>query len=495
MKNFTFRISKPQFDQLMAHLFPGDGDEHGAVIAAGISESARETRLLAREVFLAEDGLDYVPGRHGYRALTPRFIARVSNVCSRQDLCYFAVHCHGGTDSVGFSRTDLESHERGYPALLDITNCGPVGALAFARNAVAGSVWTRAGVFPLTSLTVVGANIHRLYPSPQQNPLAVNPLYARQALIFGAAGQELLARAKIGIIGLGGAGSLISEWLAKLGVGEIVAIDFDKMEPSNLPRVIGATEWDAQAFLNASGWITLRQLGQRLAKYKVHVAERVARKANRRIRYHSVAGNIVDRDVALLLKDADYLFLCADSAQSRLVFNALVHQYLLPGMQVGSKIPIDLRTGQVGDAFTASRPVLPLPGGGCLLCNDLISAARLQEEALSPAERRRQAYVEDRQVIAPSVITLNATTCAPAVVDFLFGYFGLLNPNARPGYLMHFCRDRLWTQAECRAEESCLHCGSSPASAFARGDRAELPCRRLPDPMSRQRAQCHPSGG
>lgn len=37
----------------------------------------------------------------------------------------------------------------------------------------------------------------------------------------------------------------------------------------------------------------------------------------------------------------DYLFLAADSMRARLVFNALVHQYLIPGVQLGSKI----RTG------------------------------------------------------------------------------------------------------------------------------------------------------
>src|SRR5271154_6212896 len=106
MKKFTFRISKPHFNRLMSHLFPGDGDEHGAVIAAGICESEQGMRLLTREVFLAEDGIDYVPGKHGYRALTADFVARVSDYCAREQLCYFAIHCHGGNDSVDFSTTD-----------------------------------------------------------------------------------------------------------------------------------------------------------------------------------------------------------------------------------------------------------------------------------------------------------------------------------------------------------------------------------------------------
>jgi len=377
---------------------------------------------------------------------------------------------------VDFSADDLNSHARGYPALLDITNGGPVGALVFAHNAVAGRIWTRDGIFPLTSFTVVGQNILRLYPAPQNNPVAFNPIYDRQARIFGKAGQQLLRKAKVGIIGLGGAGALINEWLAHLGVGEIVGVDFDKVDPSNQPRIPGSTLRDAQVFFSTSSWKSLQRLGRWLAKYKVHVARRVATKANPHVRYQAIVGNITQREVALMLKDVDYLFLCADSAQSRLVFNALVYQYLLPGIQVGSKVFVVKATGAIGDIFTATRPVLPFAGGGCLLCNDLISAARLQEEALSEEERQRQTYVDEASVAAPSVITLNAVACAPAANEFLNSFFGLHRPQARKGYLMNFSREREWRTVECRAEETCLHCGASKGSVFARGDGADLPC-------------------
>jgi hypothetical protein len=477
MSILTFRISKPQFDQLRAHLFPGDHDEHGAVITVGVSKSSRETRLLGRDIFLARDGIDYVKGKYGYRALSADFVARVSDHCSRHGLGYFAVHCHGGEDSVDFSRVDLESHKRGYPALLDITNGGPVGALVFAQNAVAGSVWTREGVFNLNHLVVVGANIQRLYPEPSCSPIASNPLYHRQALMFGDAGQEILRCAKVGVIGLGGAGSLINQWLAKLGVGEIVGIDFDKVEPSNHPRVVDTKLWDAQVFLSTSRWPALQKLGRLLATRKVRVARRVARKANPKIRYHAVSGDITVRDVALLLKDADYMFLCADSAQSRLVFNALVHQYLIPGMQVGAKVPVDKATGAVGDIFAVARPVMPYAGGGCLLCNGLIPADKLQQEALTAEERRIQAYVEETQVTAPSVITLNAVACAQAANEFLMGYLGLLDENSPPGYQMQFCREKNWQHVVPTKDANCLHCGSQRVSVFARGDGSILPCR------------------
>src|SRR3954469_3038891 len=92
----SLTIDEAMYSRLSRHLFPGDGDEHGAIIVAGIVETARGTRLLARDVHLARDGVDFVPGTYGYRALTPAFIARISDICVLQKLCYLAVHCHGG---------------------------------------------------------------------------------------------------------------------------------------------------------------------------------------------------------------------------------------------------------------------------------------------------------------------------------------------------------------------------------------------------------------
>jgi hypothetical protein len=67
---WSLTIPETLFDTLDRHLFPGDGDEHGAVLIAGIQHlPGGGTRLLARDLLLAEDGVDYVPGKRGYRML------------------------------------------------------------------------------------------------------------------------------------------------------------------------------------------------------------------------------------------------------------------------------------------------------------------------------------------------------------------------------------------------------------------------------------------
>jgi hypothetical protein len=473
-------IAAPLFERLQRHLFPGDGDEHGAVLAVGCAVGASDTRLLVRDAFLANDGVDYVPGERGYRALTARFVADASDACASQGLGYLAVHCHGAGDAVGFSADDVASHERGYPALLDIMQGRPVGALVFATHAVAGDIWTEGGRASLDHLTVIGPRVRRLYPAPRARPPQVAPVYDRHARLFGDVGQAILFGLKVGIIGLGGGGSLLNEWLARLGVGHIVAVDPDRVEITNLPRIVGATRRDALAVLAERRCAWLRRLGKRLARPKVDVARRVARQARPAIRYDTVFGSVLDEPTARRLTDVNFLFFASDTIQSRLVFNALVHQYLIPGAQIGVKVSVDRSTRRVNDVFAASRLVLPYPGGGCLECQGLIPAGRLQTEALSEGERRAQRYVDDEELAEPSVITLNALSAGPAANDLMMMFTGLYGEETATPHLLHFSRERTWSEVGPAVRGTCPDCGGAPHSRRARGDGMRLPCRMPP---------------
>ncbi len=474
----SLTIDKQLFDKLLAHLFPGDGDEHAAVIAAGIAETPRGTRLLARDLFLAKDGIDFVPGKRSYRLLTADFVVERSDYCAAENLCYLSVHCHGGTDTVDFSADDLASNERGYHALLDITNGGPVGALVFAHNAVAGDIWTRQGRRALSSTTVVGPRIQKFYPSPAKWPPKADPLYQTHARLFGDVGQFILSNLKVGIIGLGGGGSLLNEWLARLGVGHIVAVDFDRIDYSNLPRIVGANWWDALQPLGMSKNPVLQNIAKRFARHKVHIANRVAKQANQKIRYDAVVGNVVDQPIAQLLADVDFLFLASDTTQSRMIFNALVQQYLIPGGQVGAKVEVDPKTNKVTEIHVASRVVLPYPGGGCLECNNLISPERLRLEQLSQYERRKQRYVDVEEVKEPSVVTLNALSAAQVANDLMMMFTGLYNDTTPMNHIVNFVRERTLYPIEPETHVNCLDCSDNQKSRRARGDRARLPCRQ-----------------
>lgn len=469
--SWTTTFSERDYEILHSHLFPGDDDEHGAVLACGISEAGRGSRLLVREVFPAEDGKDFVAGQRGYKQFAPLFVAEKSGYCRTAGLAYVAVHNHGGRDEVGFSPDDLRSQERGYPALVQMTG-KPVTALVFAQDAVAGRVFTGSGRHELGSATVLGPAVRTLRPRPTGEAVGASDAYDRQARMFGDRGQEILGGLKVAVIGVGGGGSLINQMLARLGVGHILAVDLDEVEVSNLSRIPGATRRDALGVLPGVRLPLFRRLARRTVRSKVAVAERVAREANGDVWFEAVRGDATDPDVARRLLDCDFVFLATDTMRSRHLFNQVVHQYLIPGAQIGAKVPVD-GSGNVGDVRVVVRPVLP--DAGCLWCGGAISPARLNREALSPGERERQRYVEDMDVHEPSVISLNALGASQTVNDFLFIFTGLHEPNTRLRGRFQWARRRQWEDIRDKPDPLCRHCGRTPKSAYARGDGARLP--------------------
>ncbi len=474
-QRWSLRMSGSLYDELHAHLFPGDGDEHGAVIEAGVADLGGKKLLLARRLIKAREGIDWVPGKRGYRMLTAAFVTGNVRVCRDQKLVYLAVHNHGGRGEVGFSGVDLQTHERGFPALLDIMKDIPVGALVFAEDCVAGDIWTPDGKrHVLQDATAIGPGRRRLTPKRHTQTTHADPRYDRQVRLFGDRGQTVFAQARVAIVGLGGVGILLAEYLGRLGVGHFVLVDPDRIRTINLPRMVDATEFDALSWLTADtrpAW--LRALGRRFATPKVALARRIIRKANRKAQVAPFQTEIEDPEALEAVKNCDYIFLAADSHRARLILNAMAHQYLIPVSQLGARIRSNQQTGDVEHVHTVVRWVLP--DRGCLACNSAINPARLQEESLSSVMRDRQKYTDDPDIVAPSVITLNAETASQAANDFLFYMTGMARPGAFGGYVRTHPLDRKLETLLPRKDINCTECGLAVGSRFAQGDRIPLP--------------------
>jgi len=478
------RFRHLDWDMLQAHLFPGDHDEHGAALLCGQVRIGDRLRLLVREVVLAQDGVDYVPGTRGYRHLDGAFVTRQVRKAHDAGLVYLAVHNHGGSESVAFSPPDLASHERGYPTLLSI-NGAPVGGLVLARNALAGDIWLTDGErLPVEATTVVGNVLARVTPSARMDSPSGEgdgwERFARQALIFGDAGQRRLSNLRVGIVGAGGVGMLVVQALSRLGVEDLVVIDPDDVSPTNLSRLPEALPRDAHGRWGQGvlGRIASR-LGVNRPTSKVDLACRIARNANRRARLEAIRGDVADDRHARRLVGCDFIFLAADSMLAREVVNQLAYQYLIPTLQVGSKVVVEKSTGDVLDVFGVVRSLGAEPG--CLRCNELVNMAKLAEEAVASAEQRRnQRYVDEPGIEAPSVITLNSMAVGWAVNDFLHYAVGLGRPASgfrilrnQPVSLGH---PHLVVQ-EPHIDPECHVCSTRQYSVLAVGDASELPTR------------------
>ncbi len=433
----------------MDHLYPGDGNEHGAILHAGIYRKGRSLRLLVQHLEIARGGVEYVVGQNGYHALTPTFIRREILQCRDSGSAYLAIHNHGSDRHVAFSRVDMQSHERGYPALLDIGRGIPIGALVYGRHSVAADIWLPDGSRKtLGKYYVVDQSITRLFSRPKPR-VRVSEKHERQVRMFGQAGQNVLKKTKVAVVGLGGVGSLMAEYLARLGVGNLILIDPERIEKSNLSRVVGARNSD---------------IAKR--RFKVDIALRHVREMASETAVTPLSLDVVHSSAAEHLCDCDFIFLAADSMRARLLVNAITHQYLVPSVQAGTKVLSGLEH-HLDDAMCVVRHVRP--GQGCLWCNGLINSTQLAIEAKSDRERKEQEYGVGEP--NPSVITMNAVAAAHAVNDFLFDVLDLRRTDRSEAYQhYHFHNGKSYRVMPRRSQE-CSEC----VGRLAKGESLDLP--------------------
>ncbi len=448
------RITGDHYAALHRHLFPGDRDEHGAILFAHIGDDP--STLLVRDVELLVPG-DFIPGDRGYRQIPAPVIARAANLAADWGMALVTCHSHpGATTAVAFSADDKASHQRLFPHLTDVLDGPPAVSLVFGEASVAGEAWHRSGdVVEVGGLRVVGHQLLTLRPRPIADTSGLDQRFDRQVRLFGPEGQHRLRALNVGVVGAGGGGSMLIEQLAHLGVGTITVVDYDIVKTHNLSRIVGATSKDA-----------------RLARKKIAVAARLVRNIDPTIDFRGIDGDIADVGVAARLAECDFLLLATDTITSRLVFNALVHSFIVPGVQVGAKV--ETTDGAVDQAYVAVRPVWP--GRGCLQCAGLIDPMKLQEESRSPEERRAQNYLATPEVIDPSVVTLNGLAASQAMNVLLFTVTGLADPELlRHRY--YFPADATSKAVVERPDPQCRWCSGAQRSQFARGQLAALPLR------------------
>jgi hypothetical protein len=464
---WSARIAQRDYEQLLAHLHPGDDDEHAAFLYAGETAAPGGRRLLMRRVVPVADR-DFGPSdRGGYRQVAAQALARAAIECEVEGLRLVWAHSHPGSERhVGFSGPDRSTHERAHPHIIDMTGGKPVTSLVLGTKSVAGEVWMPRGqVAELDHLDVVGARTERLTAAPRPTGRAA-ARFARQVLMFGPAGQEALRGMTIGVVGAGGGGSLLVQSLAHLGVGRIVIVDFDRIDVTNLSRIVGATPKDA-----------------RRRRLKVDVLKRLVRTIDPEIEVTAVAGDVTYAQDAAVLLGCDYLFSATDTHFARFAVNAICHQYLIPGAQIGAKVVTD-DEGAVQLAYAMHRPIDL--GGACLECGGAIDSDALRREQLGDAERRAQVYVDapaGSDVVDPSVITLNSAAASMAMLDFQLSATGMFPLRTRLGQRLYHAPERALRGRDVRPHPGCRWCDRhADGGAFGRGDDYPLPLRPEPAP-------------
>ena len=189
---------------------------------------------------------------------------------------------------------------------------------------------------------------------------------ARSALALGLETlRKLMDRQSVAVIGVGGLGSVIAENLIHMGFMDVHLIDPDRVEPTNLNRIVGAYREDAD--------------GQRL---KVDVVKGHLQRINPDASVAAHAFGIEDERLLPVLAKADWIIAATDNQLSRFKAQQISLRYFVPLISAGVNISAD--NGRILDM--SGEVVTARVGDGlCLHCLGRINPT--QEAAEEQAGR------------------------------------------------------------------------------------------------------------
>jgi sulfur carrier protein ThiS adenylyltransferase len=167
---------------------------------------------------------------------------------------------------------------------------------------------------------------------------------------------EVLKRACVGIAGLGGLGSAIAIALARIGVGKLVLVDFDVVEPSNLNR--------QQYFFDQVGMLKTQALSTNLSRINPYVA----------LETHTE--RLTPKNVPAIFAHVDVLAEAFDVAEEKAM---LAESF----RRARPNVPLVVATGLAGHA-PSNTIVTRRLGKGITVVGDLVTAAQPGTGLMAP---------------------------------------------------------------------------------------------------------------
>lgn len=174
---------------------------------------------------------------------------------------------------------------------------------------------------------------------------------------LGDASDTVLGSLKVAVVGLGGGGSHIVQQLAHLGIGHFVLMDPDRIDETNLNRLVGGTVAD---------------VGEK--QLKTAIAGRVVHGINPATRVLLVPDDW--RKQPQLLRDCDIIVGCVDTYAARAELEVTARRFLVPYLDIGMDVH------KLSDRFAISgQVILSTPGNPCMRCLGFLRDELLNQEA------------------------------------------------------------------------------------------------------------------
>jgi len=407
-KNNILRISQEHYNKLYQELFRLSPVENAAAMLIGrnrqngsIAYLVRRVIAIPREVFRVQNEV--------HLDIAPKFINDLIRLCESNNLGLCICHSHPrATSHIEFSSSDDYGEKHLRSVFHSILPSHPFVNLLFGNTGFIAHCFQDHNSSPDPLISIIRDGFKMMTQDNKANHFLQSDLgeqlFNRQILVFGKEGQKIISKSKVGIVGLGGTGSAIAEQLTRIGFRDIILVDFDSFEDSNLTRMFGAK--------NRHRLVSrvFNFFGKRL--YKTFIVRENLKSIAKDIQVTVINKHVAAKSIKRVLLDCDTIYSCTDDHWGRAILNQLAYQYLIPVINVGMSIDHHDDDGIIG---TVQLHIL---GGSnpCLECYHYLNHTTIAAESL-PAKQRekliREDYVKDLGTKTPSVI--NYTTLAASI--------------------------------------------------------------------------------
>lgn len=391
------RINEELWQSLAAHLVARTDVETAAVMLAEVVDQEQGVLVVREWRPIPDDG--YLIRKIDQIRIDPVAINRLTRRAREDNLSILTIHTHPFALDAWFSQADDAGDSRLLPSFASQVPDVPHGSMVLAGGT--GSVVARVldrGQLVHADVSIVGRTIEN---ATRQPALEGDERFARQQLALGATGQAALRALRVGVVGLGGIGSVVAAQLGHLGVGELMLVDGDRVEESNISRILGVRPADVGT------------------AFKVEVARRYLEEAGMPVKVRTTTAYLRRYDDARTLASCDLVLACVDRHTPRALLNRLAYDASLVLVDIGAGFRVDLDGHVVG---AAGRVVVVGPGRPCLACWGHLDPDALREEALPEEERAAlvaAGYVSGASVPQPSVMPFNTAVAGAAVIEML----------------------------------------------------------------------------